>query len=195
MFNFRLNTKIQFVQWGELCNIFSRSATKRAMITNQLYISSTSGGCNVDLNPFKEPFFTIPVSMVTTPNHFLFHAINEVMDRIIPAGIPQHWHNFQIWDRYIRNVHMRSLDELQSLTLDDWGFGFVLWLVACGISTIAFLIEIRAWPRVKARWIKKWENRNEQKEMKLEVMKPSLDADVLRGIEESVDDDFEETDV
>jgi hypothetical protein len=193
MFNFRLNTKIQFVQWGELCNIFSRSATKRAMITNQIIISFISAGCNVDFNPFKEPFFTIPVTMVIAPNHFLFHAINEVMDRIIPAGIPQHYYNFQMWDRYIRNVHVRSLEELQSLTLDDWGFGFVLWLVACGISTVAFLIEICAWPRVKARWIKKWENKNEQMEMKLEAIKPRLDADVLREIEESLDYEFEET--
>jgi hypothetical protein len=193
MFYFRLNAKIQFFKFKDKCEIFSRSATKRAMITNDIHTMSIMSDCNIDLNLLNEPFFTIPVSMITVPNHFLFHAINEVMDRIIPAGIPQHWYNFQMWDRIIRRMKTRILEDLQSLTLDDWGFGFVLWLVACGISTVAFLIEICAWPRVKARWIKKWENKNEQLEMKLEAIKPRLDTDVLREIVESLDYEFEET--
>jgi hypothetical protein len=52
------------------------------------------------------------------------------------------------------------LEELESFKLCDWNFGFIIWGIACAISTIVFVIEMLMWPRVKAKWAKKWRIRD-----------------------------------
>jgi hypothetical protein len=55
----------------------------------------------------------------------------------------------------MRREKVRSCDDLQSLSLDDWGFGFIIWIVSCGVSTVVFIIEMLTWFHVKAKWAKK----------------------------------------
>jgi hypothetical protein len=108
-----------------------------------------------------EPYATLPVTINTFANHFMFQVIDEVVTQIIPFGIPLHWHHFQIWNRYTKRTTARLLPELESFKLCDWNFGFIIWDIACVISTIVFIMEMLMWPRVKAEWAKKWRIRDE----------------------------------
>lgn len=63
------------------------------------------------------------------------------MKKLIPSGIPQYlpdFHAFLLYGIY-ENVK-QTMPKV--LTLEDLSFGFVLWLIACGISVVGFLAEI-----------------------------------------------------
>jgi hypothetical protein len=70
------------------------------------------------------------------------------MERIIPAGIPQH-----LWE-YEDNYKKRLLnseeveDSRRILSLGDLEYGFVLWLIAISVSTTAFFVEFLG-PKLK----------------------------------------------
>jgi hypothetical protein len=169
------------------------------MVIGDFMIVAFSVRCYDDPLFLDKPFITMPVAMVTFPNHFMFQVINEVMEKIIPAGIPQYWYSLQKWERYIKTrVKIRSLEELKSLSLDDDGFGFVIWLVACGVSSAVFLVEMLSWPWVKVKWARNWKIRygksGEKMKMKQPVCltKPTLDEEVLNEINRSLDIEIKE---
>jgi hypothetical protein len=75
-------------------------------------------------------------------NCILYDLLRDVMERIIPAGIPQY-----LWE-YEQNYRRKGLkteavmDNRRILTLADLEYGFVLWSIAIGISTAVFLAEV-----------------------------------------------------
>jgi lipopolysaccharide export LptBFGC system permease protein LptF len=68
------------------------------------------------------------------------------------------------------NVRYSTVEENEPmvLTLETLEFGFVIWLIACGIATIEFILELLMWPRVmkqkkaKAEELRKIEQRQQQ---------------------------------
>ena len=42
---------------------------------------------------------------------------------------------------FLKIYHKTNLKIPRILTLDDLAFGFILWMIACGISTIGFVAE------------------------------------------------------
>jgi hypothetical protein len=130
------------------------------MLINDDVAANFSALCQYDPILLDEPFATLPMTINTFANNFMFHVINEVVTQIIPFGIPLHWNHFHIWNRYTTRTNARMLEELESFKLCDWSFGFIIWCIACGISTIVFIMEMLMWPRVKARWAKKWRIRD-----------------------------------
>jgi hypothetical protein len=61
------------------------------------------------------------------------------MKRIVPAGIPQHfWKQEQEMKHKIK---FENEDNKKVLSLEDLEYGFVMWIVACAISTAVFLDE------------------------------------------------------
>jgi len=62
--------------------------------------------------------------LFTLRNSFIYEILNEVLKKTFPSGIP-------VVD-----------NSPKVLTLHDLGFGFALWLGACGISIVGFIFEI-----------------------------------------------------
>lgn len=88
----------------------------------------------------KERFLSVPVGIGLVKNHFLFHLLEEVVQGLTTGGITQH-----LW-KFYREVDL-SLPKVQPhgpsvLSLDDLSFGFLIWLVACGVAFGAFFMEI-----------------------------------------------------
>ena len=81
-----------------------------------------------------------PFAPCTFPNNFIFKLMNATMICLIEAGIPQYHLN------YLMDFDMMALPETPSepsiLSIYDLEFGFVTWLIACGISIGAFLAEL-----------------------------------------------------
>lgn len=73
-------------------------------------------------------------------NNFIFNVTQEAMTRMIPNGIPQYML------KYIEEVEFKPIppDVVEPETFDvkDLEFGFVIFLVCCGVSTLAFLGEL-----------------------------------------------------
>ncbi|KAL7011826.1 hypothetical protein ACKWTF_014475 [Chironomus riparius] len=79
--------------------------------------------------------------LVTAPNSFMYRTFKDVMERLIPAGIPQHLYEYQelkMFKKYEPENHKNP----KVLTVNDLLFGFVLWIGACGMSVVGFMIEI-----------------------------------------------------
>lgn len=84
------------------------------------------------------------------PWNLFSEIVEDVLQRLIPTGVVKHLIDYHTWIVY-RNGNFKSGEqEPKILTLDDLGFGFVLWLTACAISAIGYLFEI-----VMFRWRKK----------------------------------------
>jgi hypothetical protein len=79
-------------------------------------------------------------------NHFMLHLTDKIVGELIPSGILQHSYDYHWFFTDMKD----KPEELgpQVLRVTDLSFGFVLWLIACSISTAVFVVE---WliPRVK----------------------------------------------
>jgi hypothetical protein len=86
----------------------------------------------------KQSFLTSPLGVRFPRNHFLYKKYDEVMQRLLSAGIPRKlWNEFD----HIKPVE-KDKSEPKVLNVDDLSFGFIIWLFACGISSSIFISEI-----------------------------------------------------
>jgi hypothetical protein len=124
------------------CQSHSSSASKLAFFIEDIQYSSYNALCKGAAVKLKN--FTGDSSfaaLFTLDNSFLLNHLNEILGKIIPAGIPQYlyeFHKLMLFKKYEPVVDSGP----KVLTFDDLGFGFVLWLCACGISVAEFLLEI-----------------------------------------------------
>jgi hypothetical protein len=92
----------------------------------------------------KERFIGMHFGISTAKNHFMFHLMNDVLDQLISGGIPQHLNEFhksmQLWR--LKRKYIREVDDQKSFTIDDLSYGFWIWLIASGISTAIFLVNV-----------------------------------------------------
>lgn len=80
-------------------------------------------------------------SFLTVRNSFYYGILNQVLDKIIPTGIPQYlieYHSFLIYKKH------EPIDDSEPrvLTVDDLCFGFVLWLGSCAVAIVGFFFEL-----------------------------------------------------
>lgn len=87
----------------------------------------------------KESVLLEPFGTCTYPNNFAFLLIDETMTRLVEAGIPQYHFD------YLLNFELKSLLdpewEPSVFKLSDLEFGFVTWLMACGVAFGTFAAE------------------------------------------------------
>lgn len=148
--------------FATICSKFFESSSVDALVVDTIYSLRIQNNCTKLPILMEEIFVTFPVALKLRKNHYLFGIINEVMERIVPSGIPQFLHNFHRWNDFLRIMIDPPQKQTEVLTMNDLGFGFVMWLVACAISTFGFIIEITMWPKIKRLWIEKWEYYNKK---------------------------------
>jgi hypothetical protein len=94
----------------------------------------------------KEVLLTTQNGIIFPRNYFMFHLADKVIGPLIPSGILQHSHDYHFFYTEMKD----KPEELgpQVFRVTDLSFGFVLWLLACGVCSIVFIVE---WliPRVK----------------------------------------------
>lgn len=81
-----------------------------------------------------------PVGVCTLRNNYAFKLVEGTMSNLIQGGISQYMID------YLYNFEVKPLvdppREPSVFSLSDLEFGFVVWLIACGISTAAFTVEL-----------------------------------------------------
>lgn len=87
----------------------------------------------------KESLLTLNIGLGFNANNFLYSLTNEVIEKIFPMGIIQHWLEASIPSSYDL---FRNKKSPKVLKIDDLSFGFVLWLTACAVSSLCFLVEV-----------------------------------------------------
>jgi hypothetical protein len=101
---------------------------------------------NVTFIILDEVILTAQMGICFTRNNFMFQLADRVVGQLLPSGILQ---NFKEYHWFFTEMKDKPKEHgPQVLRVTDLSFGFVLWLVACSISTAVFVVE---WliPRVK----------------------------------------------
>lgn len=88
----------------------------------------------------EEQLCTVNTGIGLIKNHFLFHLTDEVIQRTTSFGIPQFLDKLYMGLLYHKRVQMPVSPQI--LSIEDLSFGFIIWLVACSISCLAFLGEL-----------------------------------------------------
>lgn len=104
-------------------------------------LNSICNGAAAKLKNFK---LDAQISVLYTKrNSFIYKTLSQLMDKIVPAGIPQYlikYHEDVVYKPFVPKIG----NEPRILNISDLEYGFVLWLAACGVSFIGFLLE-RVW--------------------------------------------------
>lgn len=91
----------------------------------------------------KERLIGSTIAVGVARNNFLFPLLNEVFDQLISGGIPQHlkkFHDERLM--YVRRVRAQKNETIKdSFTMDDLDYGFKIWIITCGVSSLVFLLE------------------------------------------------------
>lgn len=74
-------------------------------------------------------------------NSILYDLMKNVTQKLFEAGILQYSYKLQeVWGFPINPPEPE--DKRRIFSMNDLGYGFEIWLIACGISTFVFVIEI-----------------------------------------------------
>ncbi|KAG5673137.1 hypothetical protein PVAND_003208 [Polypedilum vanderplanki] len=125
-----------------MCSKFFNHNTRSALF------SSTGLSLRINLLCRREPlrleqiYQRSAVGIATLTNRFCSELLFDTLELIIPTGITNFWYDWHLWYKYKRYVVEIEPKLPQILTLNDLSFGFVIWLIACGICTICFFIEL-----------------------------------------------------
>jgi hypothetical protein len=88
----------------------------------------------------QKKFLSHPVGVAMDFNQPIFEAIKYVVNCLHTGGLIQHAMKNDFDDKY--SVPEPEIQGLKVLCYDDLNYGFIIWLAACGISTIVFMCEI-----------------------------------------------------
>lgn len=73
-------------------------------------------------------------------NNFGFPMLKSLFPKLVEAGIPQYFNS------YFKDFELKPLlddpAEPFVFSIEDLRFGFIVWLVACGVSSVVFMIEV-----------------------------------------------------
>lgn len=98
--------------------------------------------CQCQPKILQEVLGTTQVGIGLPLKHFLYSAVDETLQKIIPTGIVSHLLDYHKWVLYRDGIDFSDVSEPKVLTLNDLSFGFVMWLIACGLSACGYLFEI-----------------------------------------------------
>ncbi|KAL7011992.1 hypothetical protein ACKWTF_014556 [Chironomus riparius] len=128
--------------WNLYCDNYDNEASKLAFFFEDIQYSAFNSFCQGSAAKLKNFQKDVMLSsFLTHKNSFIHEVLNEVLEKTIPAGIPQHlieYHTSLIYKKYEPFVD----SEPKVLTVNDLAFGFVLWLGSCGIAIFGFVYEI-----------------------------------------------------
>lgn len=83
---------------------------------------------------------SIPIGLAMRRNSILYPIFEDITRKLIPSGIPQY--KPKIYGEFMYKRNKRSAVAPQKiLAISDLAFGFILWLIACGVSTAVFIGE------------------------------------------------------
>lgn len=103
------------------------------------YTNSICGGSAAVLKNFR--IYDDSVYFAVTANSIMISLLTSAFDKIIPSGILQHLSEHHSW---IMDKKFEATADTgpRIFTFDDLSFGFAVWLGACGISLVGFIMEI-----------------------------------------------------
>jgi hypothetical protein len=126
---------------------YNNASAKFALFADNGTVSKLNKICQCSSLLMPETLMTKPIALAIDKDHFLFDLIEDTLQRILAAGIPQHSAVFHKWVLY-RGISEEEDSDPIPFTLDDVAIAFNLWFVTLGISTLVFICEF-LWVKLK----------------------------------------------
>jgi len=124
------------------CTFLADDKEKTAFFMEEIQFAAMNSICRGSAFKLKGFWMNPVLTTLATPrNSFIYDVLNEVLEKLVPAGIPQHldmFHTEMLFKAYKPFVDKSP----KVLKITDLSFGFVLWLCACGFSASSFLCEM-----------------------------------------------------
>lgn len=125
-----------------LLSQYRNSSSKYAFFMNDQTLLNITQLCQCKPLVLSEQV-TSRVTGIGLPSVDLFSDIVDgFLKRLVPMGILNHLIDYHTWILYRNGIYKAVDEDPKVLTMDDLSFGFILWLIACVISTIGYLLEI-----------------------------------------------------
>lgn len=127
------NLKLQYLSQSQ------NASSKLAFMLSNREMNTMVNKYKIPPIKMKESLITLNIGFGFNANNFMYGLTEDVIEKLFPMGILQHWTDFNVLNSD-SNVKKKKVPKV--LKMDDLSFGFVLWLVACGVSCLCFLIEV-----------------------------------------------------
>lgn len=112
-----------------------------AFYADEAIADELNAACMCSNEIFKEILFTYQTAFGSYIFEFVRYTLEDTLQHIIPAGIPQHsieYHRWALYGRWEQEIDGGP----KVLAMNDLSFGLVLWLGACGVSFLGFCMEL-----------------------------------------------------
>jgi hypothetical protein len=81
-----------------------------------------------------------PLGIGVSRNNFIYSLLEKALTPLVEAGIPQYFLDFML--KFYMKVIEEDPSEPKVFSVDDLSFGFIVWVLTCGISIAAFILEV-----------------------------------------------------
>jgi hypothetical protein len=112
-----------------------------AIITDSNLFKETTRNCKKRPKRLKETFFSSSIELLYEPRSFIGKEIEETMKWLIQGGIPQYWYKYHQWHKFELGQTIKDVSEPQIFTFENMTFEFNVWMVACAVSIVGFIVE------------------------------------------------------
>lgn len=120
------------------CDEIKNSTAKLAFFLTQGHYSFLTFQCDLIGIIFETKILRYPNGFALFQNSDIFQIFEETLQHLISSGITLH--HDRLDERSILQKEQEK--EPKVLAINDLSFGFVVWLIACGISLLGFFVEI-----------------------------------------------------
>jgi hypothetical protein len=87
----------------------------------------------------KEILFSSQSCFMFPKNFFMLDLVDDAVQQLLSTGMIQH---LKENNERLNRPKRQDPKGLQVLSVEDLKYGFIIWLVTCGVSLAAFLTEI-----------------------------------------------------
>jgi hypothetical protein len=137
--------KFEFIEANNtlinICDILRDPSVKTAYLVDLTMIESIKRECNFKLEILEEVMYESVVGVSMQLHHYLYSYIANVTQRLVEAGIVQHWYDFFQFVELRARVDPKDT-EPKVLTLKMLSFGFVICLATSGVAVAVLFVEI-----------------------------------------------------
>lgn len=144
---------IKFASRSEIDEIYCKQlhnqSAKLGLTLLDLELDYYNNFCKMTKHPLKlknVKMFSTMMSLGCLRNSIFSDLLGKIGDRVVESGIPKFLDDFGTL-LTTGVTEQDDIDNRRVLSLRDLEYGFVLWLVACAISILAFCVELLRWKR------------------------------------------------
>jgi hypothetical protein len=124
-------------------SVFEQTRSKYAFFVGSGYHATVRAKLGRSLAVMENERFSIPSSYFMTKNNMLVIHLDEILNRLIEAGI-QKYHDELVLSINEKRFAEEVVDSRRVLSMSDLEFYFVIWLGSCFVSFLVFIYEINS---------------------------------------------------